>query len=498
MNGKSCIKHIIILLVISAAIGIYLICRTFIIAKDSVTFIEYARNFEIEPTETMMNQYQHPGYPFLILAAHKVAEAFYKTGSVLSWVYSAQFVTLLFRLLSITVLYLLGRDLVGPGHSFQAMLILLFLPDPARLGSDALSDWPNFFFLATGFWLLFRAAKKQKWWIFGLVGFFSGMGYLVRPESAQLIVVGSLWLIAQVFSGTKVISKRKTGLALASLVIGFLIVAGPYMNLKGAVFPKKQVGKFVSARQAIDNNKLQHRLSSNRHYAAALAPTNIIRAFGKLAERISEILMWFFVLPWLIGLYKYLKKHRWLDTEKFLITVLIGLNSALMLWLYCKHGYMSRRHVLPIVLVTIFYLPAGLEIMAGWLAAKFEKYKKIDSNFCFTTLLIVGICICIPKLIRPVRANKRNFLDAANWLAENTNANDIVAVPDMRISFYAGRQGIQYADQTIPKEAEYAVKVFENEKDTLTAQEKSAAEILFSNKDKDGKSGIIIYRNPLD
>ena len=68
-GARQDIVHLSILLAVGLVIGIYLICTAGVIAKDGVTFIEYARNLQTAPAETMIKEAQHPGYPFLILPA---------------------------------------------------------------------------------------------------------------------------------------------------------------------------------------------------------------------------------------------------------------------------------------------------------------------------------------------------------------------------------------------------------------------------------------------
>ena len=61
-SGKSkSIIHISILLAVGLCIGIYLISTTVLIAKDGITFIEYAKNLESAPVKTMQDERQHPG-----------------------------------------------------------------------------------------------------------------------------------------------------------------------------------------------------------------------------------------------------------------------------------------------------------------------------------------------------------------------------------------------------------------------------------------------------
>ena len=74
--------------------------------------------------------------------------------------------------------------------------------------------------------------------------------------------------------------------------------------------------------------------------------------------------------------------------------------------------------------------------------------------------------ICIPKLLRPVRIEKQGYRDVAEWLRGNTAPEDVVAVPDMRVSFYAERKGVPFGKKVL-KGAKYVVKFMKDEDDKL-------------------------------
>jgi hypothetical protein len=315
-----------------------------------------------------------------------------------------------------------------------------------------------------------------------------------------VVVFGTLWLGLQVFYSGRIISKRKAVFAFALLLVGFLIIAGPYMKLKGAVFPKKQLVEFTANIQSSGVSKQEIQIRSNDVYAAGFVPSDIAGALGKLVQRVSETLMWFFVPTLLIGVYKYFRKRDWREPERFFVIALIALNVLIMTLLYCKFGYMSRRHTLPLVIFTIFYVPAGLEALASWLNEKFSKAierlfaVKANADFWFMVLLVIGIAICSPKLLRPIRAEKQSYRDAARWLVENTDEKDIIAVSDIRIGFYSGRRSVKYNGRAVPKEAQYVVKVFEDEKNTPSGEEMLQTKEVFSIEGKDKESKVIIYR----
>lgn len=490
-----------ILLTVALCIGIYLIITTSIIAKDGVTFIKYAKQLDVAHVQTMVNEFQHPGFPLLILTTHKITGFLHENTSILSWIYCSQSVTLLFRLLAITVLYFIGKQLFGARMSFWAILILILLPKPAEYGSDALSDWPHLLFLASGLLLLLKGSINGKWWLFGFAGLAAGAGYLIRPECAMLVVLGGLWLGLQLLLPEHIMGKGKALSALALILVGFLVIAGPYMNLKGAVFPKKNVGQFTRSLEQLEVNAENNQTTSEATHSSQFTPSNIAKALGKLVENIGETLMWFFVPALFIGMYKKFKAQKWHEPEKFFVIAIIFLNVPVMIWLYCKHGYMSDRHTLPLLIIPILYVPVGLQELAIWCQKRFSR--KVESSaainrnkrFWFLVLLVIGISICTPKLLRPIRTEKQGYRATAQWLKANTDIAAIVAVPDKRISFYAERGELVYENEKIPEKAEYVVKVSKKQKDEPTlVNPLGKLEYEYINKIKRG-ANVTIYRS---
>ena len=110
--------HLCVLLAIALGVGIYLIATTASISRDSTVYVKYAQDLASAPTQTMLENGNPPGYPAMILGAHKIAGLFGESESIFVWICSAQSATLALRVLAIAMLYLLGKDLVGPRFSF--------------------------------------------------------------------------------------------------------------------------------------------------------------------------------------------------------------------------------------------------------------------------------------------------------------------------------------------------------------------------------------------
>ena len=114
---------------------------------------------------------------------------------------------------------------------------------------------------------------------------------------------------------------------------------------------------------------------------------------------------------------------------------------------------------MPLIVLSIFYVPKGLHILADWLRRKFSKSRfaqSQNSQRCFLILFAVGAVICAPKLLRPIGIDKQGYIDAVKWLRENTAVEDGILTSDGRISFYAERK-----EETAQK-AKFIVEIVKN------------------------------------
>ncbi|MCK4851111.1 MAG: hypothetical protein KAT11_07160, partial [Phycisphaerae bacterium] len=330
------------------------------------------------------------------------------------------------------------------------------------------------FFLATGFFLLIRAATSRKLHLFALVGIVAGLGYLVRAECAQLVIYGLLWLGLGFLTG-RTWARSKTVLAAVLLLVGFLIIAGPYMRFKATPLPKKSI---------------------DIRDVANIQSLNTTEAFVKLGGNIGDTLEWIFVPTWIIGLYAAFRKTSQYKTPQFFIITLVVLNVALMVWLYTTYSYMDKRHSFPLVLFTIFYVPGGIELLASWLQKiknKKTSWAANNKQLVFYVLLAIGIAVCIPQLLRPLNYEKLFLRKAAQWLAENTDKGDLVIVSDPRIAFYAQRRCPGYGQQTDQKAPKYTAIVLKIKNSGLAENDAAPWPVVFSRDSTDKKKRVVIY-----
>jgi hypothetical protein len=232
------------------------------------------------------------------------------------------------------------------------------------------------------------------------------------------------------------------------------------MRSKGYVFPDQRLWK-LPAFLSFSNDNCRPIIDANM----CLAGLSVKGIIGNetLITNMCETLVYYFVPGLLIGCYYYFRKQSKTPQQSFFATAFIVVNVAVLLWQSSCRGVLSRRYTLALVAFTVFYIPVGLHIIAGWLSRKTSKMDlAMEENIrrWFFILMVVGFCICAAKFVRttPLRWEKQGYKEAAEWLRKNTAPTDIIAVPDHRIVFYAERKGLEY-DENIPEQANYAVRI---------------------------------------
>ncbi len=428
-------KYVFFLLILfSLGIGLYLILSTVLISKDGVRFIQFAQALQECPRKTLLVEYQHPGYPFLIITMQKLISAFAGT-SVDSWLFSAQFTAVLFKTLTLAVLYVWGKRITDSKFkSFLGVFILACLPLPAHYGSDALSDWPALFSISFCLLCLVISSQKKQLFLYGLIGLVGGAGYLIRPEAGQVVLYACGTAIYLFISGKITVFRLCTMLFV--VILCFTITTAPYMVLKKSILPKKTLVRTTDA--GIDHSTDETSTPPCRYNISGFQFGSFAGGFQKLFSNFGETYMWYFTPFWIIGIINWFRQTT-CRLKKLLLTGFISLNVIVVLMLYYAFGYMSDRHTLPLFAVTFMFIPIGLDKSSCWIA---RQYNIKNANKICLALAAFGVVICMPKLLRPLGNDKRFYKDAALWLRNNAGDDEVVAVCDPRIGFYCRKKWV--------------------------------------------------------
>jgi putative effector of murein hydrolase LrgA (UPF0299 family) len=177
------------------------------------------------------------------------------------------------------------------------------------------------------------------------------------------------------------------------------------------------------------------------------------KAVNGIFAGVTENLMVFFAVPLVVGLI-YRWRHGSSRQERLIVLAMLTVNAVLLFTRYVWVEPTSlRRYSLPMVALTIFYVPVGLELMAQWFSSRWGR----TARFWLHVLTAIGLAICLPKLIRPLGEGKEDYRLLAQWLRDNTSTGTAIAVPDQRIAFYGDRRGLVYERRPDPRNVDYIV-----------------------------------------
>jgi 4-amino-4-deoxy-L-arabinose transferase-like glycosyltransferase len=465
-NNTPYLRDILILLSIALVLGIYLILTTVVISRDSVTYVGRAQWLQDNLARELA--YRPSGYELLILLSYRIFYAITGISSVQGWIWAAQGLTLLCKALAVIALYLTGCLITHRKSSFWGCVILLLLPEPAQWGSDVLREWPYLLFLISSVLSLIYGVRKSKAWPLALTGLFAGMGFLICLQSIHLVALGLLILTLLMLKPPKDYLRTKALTAAILLITGFAVPNLVYSLYSGQIinnYLKEYMSKVlpVVSDSATDET---HTLPSEEsdttidpESETLTGPdktdtgTSETEVEGKggtlpgfayeLYKDTGELLVWFYLPFWIIGLYLRLR-NKADPLVRYIIggLILMGTGMILMRYFY-KEATVTQRWVFPLVALTAFYIYTGIEQVALW--AERKKAPNCKQPEKWTRILVaVGILICLFKCFEPLGAGKESYLEAADWISSNTQECDWFYTFDTRIPFYAKRNNLLY------------------------------------------------------
>jgi hypothetical protein len=488
-NNTPYLRDILILLSIALVLGIYLILTTVVISRDSVGYIWTAQWLQEDPDEGSLlyvwraqhlldnpNEKINPndmlaerpcGYELLILLSYRIFYAITGNNSVQGWIWAAQGLTLLCKALAVVPLYLIGCLMTCRKSSFWGCVILLLLPEPAQWGSDILREWPYLLFMALSILSLLYGIRKSMAWPFALTGLFAGVGFLICLQSIHLVALGFFILSILMLKPPNHFIRPKVLIAAFLLIAGF---AGPvlvYAYYSGQItnnYLKDYIAKVLPVCNDSAVEEANTPATKDSETGIDRAPESEVvkgpdttvedtsdtevggtlpRFAYELYKDTGELLVWFYFPFWIIGLYLRLR-NKADPMVRYIIGALILLGTGMILMRYFyKEAIVTQRWVFPLVALTAFYIYTGIEKVALW--AERKKAPNCKQPEKWTRILVaVGILICLSKCFEPLGADKKNYLEAADWISSNTQQSDWFYTFDKRIPFYAERNHLVY------------------------------------------------------
>ncbi len=428
--------------------------RTILPAQDGLKFIRVAKEFQRRPwPEVVRGSDQHPLYSaFIALAEPPVALAIGKGPD--AWRVAAQLVSVFAAVAILFPLFGFARALFGERAAILATLVYVLLPIPGAIGRDTLSDSFALLFFTTALWLgevALRSDRRSAWIGTGLV---AGVGYLVRPEI--LVVPTAVVLTGLVrFAGRHELVAIKQHLSkVGGLGVATLAIVGAYALVKGEVSEKLSMRIGVSIGASSSANKsvrpaMPAGLDAPGWDFAAKEESSEIRIQGdagktslRLAQQWAEGLGWIMLAPLAWGLFR----SRTLEGShvgRQLVGVYVVLFAAVVIRHATTLGYLSGRHALTLVIVTVPWVGAGIW---AWTERLPERWGLSPAGS--RRLAVVGLAVLIgvgvTAQVKGMHTSRWGHLAAGRWLREHADASESVLDTRGWAMFVRGGLGYDY------------------------------------------------------
>ena len=417
--------HLPILVALSTVVHVGVIANSSLTARDSLGFARQAMNlahpergFHGTRLGVLRETQQPPGYPMAVYVTYCGVSTVSNASLAEQLLLATQLASAVAGVLIFFPFYRLARCLLEPGKAFAATGLYQLLPAVAKYTSDGLSESLSLLFIVTALWLAVSGLREPRRWRFSLAGFAAGCAYLVRPEGlgVSLAIIGTLVLMA--------ISERcKVWIASALCVlIGTAIPAVPYMTAIGGITnkpaakelygnsePRAEVRGALFA-EFIPTDDAKNR-TARAGWCAKAAGIEFLRATHYAVGILAFVA---------VGIFggKLLREPGW-----FVLVAYGGIHLlAVLVVAGFRNGYISDRHLLPLVPIACLFAMRGLQhVPRHW-------------------VILFAIAVsCLPSLVKPLHENRVGHKHAGRFLAGVLEANDELIDPFEWAGFYAGR-----------------------------------------------------------
>jgi hypothetical protein len=461
-----------LLLLLATGIRTWVVGTTEVPARDSIGFIRYALQIQEQGWAwALRHQHQHPGYPLTLLAVAGQVGQFDPDGDACDVLqFSAQLASSLAGVLLVIPMFCLGRLLLDRGAGFWGALLFQCLPASGHALSDAISDPLFLLLLSSALVFALLAVRRRSAALFAGAGAWCGLAYLTRPEGALVLPATGLAVLgAQAVSAWRQPWRRVLGWG-AAMVVPALVVGSPYYLTTGNFTNKPAMSQILGTFE--EKSGAGHTETESPEAGPLLASLWAVHlhedgpmprrlavsalALGSVFAQCYQYVGW---LPVLIGIWWYGGRCRRMP-EAWVLIALIVLD-ALVLWgLSAKVGYLSDRHVMVLVVCTIFQAVAVVREapyrLRTWLARRWPEGAAgrpplwQSAPLWSLARLLLWTGVGLSRTLKPLHGNRAGHRAAGLWLKDHTDPADIIDDDHCWAHFYAGRVFLEGKDVAQP------------------------------------------------
>jgi 4-amino-4-deoxy-L-arabinose transferase-like glycosyltransferase len=447
--ARSHIRHhargVALLMAMTAALLTWGIHHTETSFADGLRYIHQAEKIEAGSWHDIaLHGTDHPLHPLALATMHRLM------GHVgpISWQRAALWLAFTCTVLLVIPIYMLTLELFGEGASWLACLLAIINPLSSYIVVNVLSESTFLLPWTFGLWAAIRFFRDGRLaWLLVAIAF-GVVAYLTRPEGLLLAVaLFTTLLMMPLFRATRFERERSFKL-IACVVIGVLILAGPYIALRGGLGTKPGIARVL----ALAPQSNSHALEREKPLAAD-APflhtyrLATIRMFKILRVAVTPALFPFALLGLLL-----LSLRKSGQRSAMFLLIVLGASAVALVRLHATGGYgVSRHGLVPGIVLTIASagalasLAASARIPGRWLRLKQDR---VGMPAPVWSMLLAGLFLTINA--RGLEFNNPSpfavYHTAAGWLAGHVKgAERVLDMTDWSL-YFSRRPGYPFAD----------------------------------------------------
>ena len=424
---------LVFLFLVTFLLSIYLFFNMHVISLDGLSqHIPMARMFAAGSfREALRYSGQQPLYPLLVsLASRGIGDV----------ELAARLVSTLFGILLVFPAYLLVREMSDRRVAFLSVLLLAVHPYVRRFSADVLKESTYLFFFTTSLWLILRALRREQLYLFFLAPIFSGLAYLVRPDGVEPLFA----VFPYVIFGKKLSASGRKGKTILLLLLSSGILLLPYLSYLRGITGEWTLSKTKGFTELLGVDLLRHGSLLIHHISYSL--WQIVREIQVHFLPVLLVLM-------VIGFGK--KVSTGFSRGDGLLLSLWAIHCAVLFlimlnltdWSGPRDSWLpsfSGRHVLPLLLVSIYWIGEGLVAIHQWLSRRvtsFRRFRYMEpekrSYMILVILLALVLAIMLPKTLKPQRVEKLPEKWAGIWIKGQSGTGALIFTTLPRVPYYA-------------------------------------------------------------
>jgi 4-amino-4-deoxy-L-arabinose transferase-like glycosyltransferase len=393
--------------------------------------------------DALVNSIDHPLHPLGIVMARGLVGG---DGPV-AWQRAAVGLAFGCVVLLVIPLYLLARKVFGDQSAWLGCVLVMANPLLGAIVANVLSESSFLLFWTWGMWAAVRFLREGRFGWLPLALGFGVLSYLSRPEGLLLpmAIVATLALLP-LSSSTRINWPRWWG-AVGFLMLGLVMLAGPYMAVKGRLGTKPGIARVLGLAPASPPNALERErpLPSDQ---------SSLETYRLATERMLKVIrgvVWAPLLPLAaLGLLMIrpspARARLWLFLGVVLLASAVGLVRLHATTGYCtvRHGLIPGSILLLAAAHGATWLMGRLYLPGKWLGLGQESLRPGPAVWAVLLALVVIVPRMrdsAPLVLGPFQA----YRDAGDWLAQNSRDSErILDLTDWSL-FFSQRPGYRFA-----------------------------------------------------